>query len=88
MHVLTNRHQYISQVSHQYCTRHSAVCTCVIMPKNVMLAVHCKQSDAVDLEAPLRQYITSNYGEREAADVNEDLVRVNLMRKDVINQAG
>ncbi len=58
------------------------------MPKNVMLAVHCKQSDALDMEAPLHQYITSNYGEREAADANEDLVRVNLMRKDVINQTG
>lgn len=58
------------------------------MPKNVMLAVHCKQSDAVDLEAPLRTYITNNYSEREAADVNDDLVRVNLLRKDVINQAG
>lgn len=58
------------------------------MPKNVMLAVHCKNSEAVELAAPLRSYIQLHYGDHQASDSADDLETVASLRRDVINQIG
>lgn len=56
--------------------------------RNVMLAVHCKTSESVELVEPLREYITLNYGDAQAADSNDDLEEVATLRREVINQTG
>lgn len=50
---------------------------------NVMLAVHEKKTNSVDLYRPLRQYIVQHYSEREAVDNEEDLQIVQQMRNEV-----
>lgn len=50
---------------------------------NVMLAVHEKKTVAVDLYRPLRQYISSNFSEREAQMAEDDLNSVRQMRSDI-----
>lgn len=58
------------------------------MPKNVMLAVHCKASEALELVAPLRQYVALHYGDAQAADSEDDLDVVASLRREVVSQAG
>ncbi|PKU59754.1 hypothetical protein MA16_Dca021751 [Dendrobium catenatum] len=50
---------------------------------NVMLAVHEKKTTAVDLYRPLRQYIATNFSEREAQMAEDDLDSVRQMRSEV-----
>ncbi|KAL0912401.1 hypothetical protein M5K25_018369 [Dendrobium thyrsiflorum] len=50
---------------------------------NVMLAVHEKKTTAVELYRPLRQYIATNFSEREAQMAEDDLDSVRQMRSDV-----
>ncbi|KAK1266648.1 hypothetical protein QJS04_geneDACA015364 [Acorus gramineus] len=51
---------------------------------SVMLAVHEKKTvTVVDLYGPLRRYISQNYSEREALDLEEDLHSLRQMRSDV-----
>lgn len=50
---------------------------------NVMLAVHEKKTNPVDLYRPLRQYLVNHYSEREAVDNEEDLQTVQQMRSEI-----
>lgn len=56
--------------------------------KNVMLAVHCKSGETLDIVAPLRNYIALNYGDSQGSDSNDDLEVVAGLRTAVINQTG
>ena len=49
----------------------------------LMLATHCKKTEAVDLQAPLLAYIRSTYSDREAEDANDDLIAVQQLRGEV-----
>ncbi|XP_042375845.1 vacuolar-sorting protein BRO1-like [Zingiber officinale] len=50
---------------------------------NVMLAVQEKKASAVDIYRPLRQYIATTYGEREAQAAEDDLESVCQLRLDL-----
>jgi programmed cell death 6-interacting protein len=49
----------------------------------LMLATHCKRTEAVDLKGPLLAYIKSTYSDREAEDANDDLVALQQLRAEV-----
>lgn len=50
---------------------------------NVMLAVHEKRTNPLDLYRPLRQYLAYQYSERQAVDNEDDLHLVQQMRNDI-----
>eukprot|EP00250_Pteridium_aquilinum_P010073 c19135_g1_i1 orf=271-2889(+) len=50
---------------------------------NVMLAVHEKKTNSVDLYKPLRQFLAYHFSEREAVDNEEDLRTVQQMRSEI-----
>ncbi|CAH9136609.1 unnamed protein product [Cuscuta epithymum] len=50
---------------------------------NIMLAVYEKKTVSVDLYRPLRNYITINYSEREAQNLEDDLETLKLLRSDI-----
>lgn len=51
--------------------------------QSVMLGIHCKKTEAVDLKAPLLAYIRATYSDREADDAADDLERVQSLRNEV-----
>lgn len=51
--------------------------------QSVMLAIHCKKTDPVDLKSPLISYIRSTYSDREADDAADDLELIQGLRSDV-----
>eukprot|EP00899_Mesostigma_viride_P016596 jgi/Mesvir1/24938/Mv16914-RA.2 len=51
---------------------------------NVMLAVHGKRADPVDLVGPIKQYVTQTFSDREASDAADDLQAVQQMRDDIV----
>ena len=57
-------------------------------PASMLLAVHCKKSDPVDLRTPISQYIAITYSEQQAREAADDLASVNQLRNDVINLTG
>ncbi|XP_072956759.1 vacuolar-sorting protein BRO1 [Typha angustifolia] len=54
---------------------------------NVMLAVHEKKTNPVDLYRPLRLYISSTFSERDAQNADDDLAAVRQMRSDLENSS-
>lgn len=50
---------------------------------NVMLAVHEKKTNSVDLYKPLRQYLSQHYSEAEAVHNEDDLLTIQQMRTDI-----
>lgn len=53
--------------------------------KNMMLAIHGKKADGVDLKSPLISYVRNTYSDREADDAADDLNMVQQLRAEVIN---
>ncbi|KAG2490070.1 hypothetical protein HYH03_011535 [Edaphochlamys debaryana] len=51
--------------------------------QSVMLAIHCKKTETVDLKSPLLAYIRATYSDREADDAADDLERVQSLRAEV-----
>ncbi|GFR44801.1 hypothetical protein Agub_g6136, partial [Astrephomene gubernaculifera] len=51
--------------------------------QSVMLAIHCKKADTVDLKTPLLTYIRATYSDREADDAADDLERIQALRAEV-----
>ncbi|EFJ43641.1 programmed cell death protein 6 interacting protein X [Volvox carteri f. nagariensis] len=51
--------------------------------QSVMLAIHCKKAETVDLKSPLFAYIRTTYSDREADDAADDLERVQSLRAEV-----
>lgn len=55
---------------------------------NMLLGVHCKKSDKVDLRTPLWNYISHNYSPSQAHEAAEDLTTVQAQRDEVISLTG
>ena len=54
----------------------------------MMLAVHLKKTDAVDLKQPMLAYINSTYSQGQANDAVDDLGSVQAMRTTVSAMTG
>ncbi|GLC38437.1 hypothetical protein PLESTB_001578000 [Pleodorina starrii] len=52
--------------------------------QSVMLAIHCKKTESVDIKSPLLAYIRATYSNREADEAADDLERVQSLRSEVI----
>jgi programmed cell death 6-interacting protein len=56
---------------------------------NVMLAIHAKRTDNVDLKGPILTYIRETYSDREADEAVDDLAVVQQLRNEIATaQAG
>lgn len=52
--------------------------------QHVMLAIHVKRTEAVELKNPILAYIRENYSDRDADDALDDLVTIQALRQEVI----
>jgi hypothetical protein len=55
---------------------------------NIMLAVHCKKGEALDIKTPLWNYISSAYSDSQAHDASEDLEEIGALRSAIVAQTG
>lgn len=53
--------------------------------QNMMLAIHGKKTEAVDLKTPLISYVRNTYSDREADDAADDLNMVQQLRAEMAN---
>lgn len=51
---------------------------------NVLLAIHVKRTDQVELKNPILQYVRTNYGDRDAEDCVDDLASVQQLRNEIV----
>lgn len=58
------------------------------MGPSMLLAVHCKKSDSVDLKTPIWNYIATTYSETQANDAAEDLAAVQGLRSEIVGLTG
>ena len=58
------------------------------MVPSVMLAVHAKKSDALDLSGPITAYVQDHYSQQQASDARDDLDAVSQMRNTIVTSAG
>eukprot|EP00882_Tetradesmus_deserticola_P007422 GHRQ01007820.1.p1 GENE.GHRQ01007820.1~~GHRQ01007820.1.p1 ORF type:complete len:451 (+),score=222.51 GHRQ01007820.1:112-1464(+) len=57
--------------------------------QNVLLAIHIKRTDNVELKNPILSYIRETYSDREAEDAVDDLVAIQTLRNELVaTQAG
>ena len=54
----------------------------------MLLAVHCKKTDAVDLKTPIANYIAATYTEQQANDAADDLATVQQLRTEIVGLTG
>lgn len=54
----------------------------------MLLAVHCKKGDQLDLKDPLLTFIRATYSDHQAQDATEDLAVVQQLRNDVVGLTG
>ena len=59
-----------------------------MVANNMLLAVHCKKTDQVDLKGPINKYISSTYGPQQATDAADDLATAQQLRSDVAGLTG
>ena len=57
-------------------------------PANMLLAVHCKKGDQLDLRDPLLTFIRATYSDQQAQDATDDLAVVQQLRNDVVGLTG
>ncbi len=55
---------------------------------NMLLAVHCKKGDHLDLKDPIWSYICATYSDQQAHDAADDLAAVQQLRNDVVGLTG
>ncbi|WIA15140.1 hypothetical protein OEZ85_001828 [Tetradesmus obliquus] len=56
---------------------------------SVLLAIHVKRTDNVELKNPILSYIRETYSDREAEDAVDDLVAIQTLRNELVtSQAG
>ena len=51
--------------------------------KTVLLAVHCKKTESVDLKTPIHKYICGTYSEAEAREAEDDLENIQQLRSTI-----
>ncbi|KAK9820581.1 hypothetical protein WJX72_011897 [[Myrmecia] bisecta] len=54
----------------------------------LLLAVHCKKTDSLDLKTPIWNYIASTYSDQQANDASDDLAVVQQLRGEVVGLTG
>lgn len=52
--------------------------------QHVMLAVHCKRTEQLDVKAPILSYIRATYSDAEAEDAADDLAAVQAQRNELV----
>lgn len=57
-------------------------------PANMLLAVHCKKGDHLDLKDPIWSYICATYSDQQAHDAADDLAAVQQLRNDLVGLTG
>lgn len=50
---------------------------------SVMLAIHCKRTETVDVKGPLLAYIRATYSDKEADEAADDLGTIQHLRGEV-----
>ena len=58
------------------------------MGPSMLLAVHCKKTEAVDLKTPIWKYIAATYSEQQANDAADDLATVQQLRTEFVGLTG
>ncbi len=58
------------------------------MGPSMLLAVHCKKTDSIDLRTPIWNYIALTYSESQANDAADDLATVQQLRSDIVGLTG
>lgn len=58
------------------------------MGANIMLAVHCKKTDALDIKTPIADYVAMTYGDSQAADAGDDLDGIQSQRDQIVGMGG
>ncbi|GBF94332.1 hypothetical protein Rsub_06954 [Raphidocelis subcapitata] len=56
--------------------------------QTIMLAVHVKRTEPVDLQGPLLAYVRSTYGDADASDAEDDLAAVQALRAELVAAQG
>eukprot|EP00879_Flechtneria_rotunda_P030148 GHRR01032733.1.p1 GENE.GHRR01032733.1~~GHRR01032733.1.p1 ORF type:complete len:101 (-),score=21.35 GHRR01032733.1:333-635(-) len=57
--------------------------------QHVMLAIHVKRTDNIELKNPILSYIREQYGDRDAEDCVDDLAAIQTLRNEIVtSQAG
>lgn len=51
----------------------------------VLLAIHAKRTDQVELKNPILQYVRENYGDRDAEDCVDDLASIQQLRNEIVS---
>eukprot|EP00200_Dunaliella_tertiolecta_P017215 CAMPEP_0202411634 /NCGR_PEP_ID=MMETSP1128-20130828/22377_1 /ASSEMBLY_ACC=CAM_ASM_000463 /TAXON_ID=3047 /ORGANISM="Dunaliella tertiolecta, Strain CCMP1320" /LENGTH=780 /DNA_ID=CAMNT_0049017371 /DNA_START=116 /DNA_END=2454 /DNA_ORIENTATION=- len=52
---------------------------------SVLLAIHCKKTESVDLKTPIHKYIALTYSETEAREAEDDLETIQQLRSTIAN---
>ena len=55
---------------------------------SMLLAVHCKKTESVDLKGPVWNYIAATYSEQQANDATDDLATVQQLRSEIVGLTG
>ncbi|KIY99284.1 pH-response regulator protein palA/RIM20 [Monoraphidium neglectum] len=55
---------------------------------NIMLAVHCKRTDALDVKSPILTYVRNTYGDADAEDAADDLEAIQGLRAELVTAQG
>ena len=58
------------------------------MGANIMLAVHCKKAEPLELRGPVQEYIAATYGDSAAQDAAEDLETIEGQRAQIVGMGG
>jgi programmed cell death 6-interacting protein len=54
----------------------------------LLLAVHCKKTDSVDLKGPLLSYIRNSFSDQQANEAADDLSTLQALRNEVAGLTG
>ena len=60
----------------------------VVTMSTLLLAVHCKKTDSLDLKTPIWNYIANTYSDQQANDASDDLAVVQQLRGEVVGLTG
>jgi programmed cell death 6-interacting protein len=52
--------------------------------QHVMLAIHCKRTDNVEIKNPVLSYVRETYGDRDADEALDDLVAIQNQRNSIV----
>ena len=58
------------------------------MGANIMLAVHCKKAEPLELRGSVQEYIAATYGDSAAQDAAEDLETIEGQRAQIVGMGG